>query len=325
MRFVIYGAGAVGGVVGARLFESGQDVRLIARGRHYEAIRERGLRLEDPGGSRVLAVPVVQKPDELEFGEGDVVLLTMKSQHTAQALEALEGTAPPTTPILCLQNGVDNERQALRRFPLVYGVRVMALVSHLEPGVVRAHSAPRTGAFVLGRYPRGRDELADAMAAAFRAASFDVDVSDDVMPWKYSKLLLNLGNAVEAACGPAARGGALNRLAREEGVGCLRAAGIAFVDDEAGGGRRAPAPAQPATRLGGSSWQSLQRSAGSIETDYLNGEIVLLGRLHGVPTPANELLQGLTTRMAAGLEPPGSYREEDLLARLDAGAPQASR
>jgi 2-dehydropantoate 2-reductase len=69
-------------------------------------------------------------------------------------------------------------------------------------------------------------------------------------------------------------------------------------------------------RRGGSSWQSLARGLGSVETDYLTGEIVLLGRLHGVPTPANELLQRLANEMAAERRRPGSVPERDVLARL---------
>ena len=70
-------------------------------------------------------------------------------------------------------------------------------------------------------------------------------------------------------------------------------------------------------RGGGSSWQSLARGTGSIEVDQLNGEIVLLGRLHGVPTPVNELLQTVAHELARTRAEPGSLTEADLLARLD--------
>ena len=64
---------------------------------------------------------------------------------------------------------------------------------------------------------------------------------------------------------------------------------------------------------GGSSWQSLQRGVGAIETDFLNGEIVLLGRLHGIPTPANLTLQHLANELAAGRRPPGTHTEAEVL------------
>ena len=66
------------------------------------------------------------------------------------------------------------------------------------------------------------------------------------------------------------------------------------------------------TRTGGSSTQSLSRGAGSIETDYLNGEIVLLGRLHGVATPVNAGLCRLARAMLASAAAPGSANPADI-------------
>ena len=89
MRFVIFGAGAIGGVVGARALPGRLRVALIARGEHYEAIRDRGLTLEQPHrGSAVLEIEAADAPDGAASGRGDdVVLLATKSQDTAGALE----------------------------------------------------------------------------------------------------------------------------------------------------------------------------------------------------------------------------------------------
>ena len=104
----------------------------------------------------------------------------------------------------------------------------------------------------------------------------------DVMRWKYTKLLMNLANSVEATVAPDPRVGELVKLVRAEGEACLRAAGIDFAsreeDKERRGDRMHVRPVNGEFRGGGSSWQSLARGTGSIETDYLNGEIVLLGR-----------------------------------------------
>jgi 2-dehydropantoate 2-reductase len=89
MRFVVYGAGAIGGVLGGRLAPHGHDVVLIARGAHHDAIRDRGLRVESPDGSVTLSIPVVDNPAALDLGTDDVVLLCMKSQDTEPALVAL--------------------------------------------------------------------------------------------------------------------------------------------------------------------------------------------------------------------------------------------
>jgi 2-dehydropantoate 2-reductase len=142
------------------------------------------------------------------------------------------------------------------------------------------------------------------------------------MRWKYTKLLRNLGNAVDAICGPGHRDTRLVQLAWEEGESCFKAAGIEYVSIEEDRARRGDRlhPGDDVSgypRGGSSSWQSLARGQGTIETDYLNGEIVLLGRLHGVPTPVNGLLQDTANRMAHDRVAPGSVSADELLALLD--------
>lgn len=327
MRFVVVGAGAVGGVVGARLFESGHDVVLVARGDHGRAVAAQGLRVESPDGARVVRVPVVTDIGDLQLRggseRGDVALLCVKSHHTVAALDALVAAAGPALPVVCLQNGVQNERAALRRFASVYGVPVMLPAVHLEPGVVQAYSTPTSGILDVGCYPAGVDDRARAVASVFAASTFDARALPAVMRFKYAKLLMNLANAVEALCGLETSGGELVARARREGGACLAAAGIDVATTEEFIGRRGelirPRPIADQPRRGGSTWQSLQRATGSTEVDYLNGEIVLLGRLHGVPTPVNALLQAEATRAARERRPPGSVDAGALLARLGGG------
>jgi 2-dehydropantoate 2-reductase len=321
MRFVVYGAGAIGGAIGGRLFEAGHDVTLVARGDHLRALRDEGLTLASPDGSTTLRPPAVGHPAEAGLRDGDVVILAMKSQDTAGALADLTPHAPLGVRVLCVQNGVNNERVALRLFPHVYAVAVMLPATHLQPGVVVAHLAPTTGLLDLGRYPEGVDAVAEEVSAALSGATFGSQARPDIMRWKYRKLILNLGNAVEALCGPeAARSTPLLRMARAEGEACLQAAGIDAVSIEDDKTRRGDVfhmrPVPGHERQGGSSWQSVARGLRSIETDYLTGEIVLLGRLHRVPTPVNELLQRLANRMVAEGLPPGSVAAEAVLARL---------
>jgi 2-dehydropantoate 2-reductase len=322
MRIVIYGAGAIGGVLGARLFAAGHDVVLIARGGHGRAIAAHGLRVESPDEQVSLRIPVVDHPSAHRFQRGDAVILAMKSQDTAAAVHELSASAPAEVAVVCAQNGVQNERAALRAFAHVYAVCVMLPATHLRPGVVQANSTPTTGILDTGRYPDGVDPVVGELTAAFESATFSSRPIERIMRWKYTKLLMNLANAVEALCGPAARDSDLARLARSEGEACLRAAGIDFASEAEDRVRRADwlklRPIDGARRGGGSSWQSLARGAGSIETDYLNGEIVLLGRLHGVPTPVNQLLQTEANRAAREGRPPGSRSPDQLLAEIGA-------
>ena len=319
MRFVVLGAGAIGGVVGGRLAQHGHDVVLVARGEHRAAIAAAGLLVRSPDDEVRVPVPVVEHAAELTLDGDDVVLLAVKGQDTAAALEGV-AAGPPNLAIACLQNGVENARQVLRRTPHVYAVPVLLPATYLEPGVVEVSSAPVSGVLDVGRYPRGMDDRAEAISAAFATSTFSSLPNPDVMRFKWSKLLMNLGNALEAAVGPIGRGSDLYARARAEGEAALAAAGIDCAsmaeDAERRGDLIDMRRIDGRRRGGGSTWQSLARGTGRVETDLLNGEIVLLGRLHGVPTPVNELLQVVAHEMARRGSPPGSMTEDDLLSRL---------
>jgi 2-dehydropantoate 2-reductase len=319
MRFVMFGAGAIGGVVGARLHQSGFPVTLIARGAHLAAIRRDGLTLLTPVERTVLALPVAADPAEVDWTDADVVLLATKSQDTLGALTALRNAAGPEVPVVCLQNGVENERLALRLMTSVYGATVMAPTAHLEPGVVEAYGSELSGMLDVGCYPGGIDPLCQEICAALGASRFLARAVPDVMRLKHAKLLLNLGNAVRALCGAGERSDELAERARTEGRAALTAAGIAFVADDVSdvGGRWdriGVRDIEGRPRAGSSTWQSLARGTGAVETDYLNGEIVLQGRRHGVPTPVNERLCRLAVRAAREGWAPGSVAADEVLA-----------
>lgn len=330
MRYVIYGAGGIGGVIGARLHQHGHDVVLIARGAGYEAIRDRGLTLRTPDETLTQSIPVAAHPSEIAFTPDDVVLLTMKTQDTESALRDLDAAAGTGVPVICAQNGVENERLALRRFARVYGAIVMMPATYLEPGVVLNHSAVASGIVDCGCYPAGEDELVRRVCADLDGSKVSSRPSERIMRWKYAKLLNNLNNALVAACGPDARAPEIAAAVRAEAIACYRAAGIEWASDEEMRQRREEsgmrfAPIEGARRDGGSTWQSLVRGAGSVETDWLNGEIALLGRMHGVPTPYNVALQVTANRMArerrgAGTLEPGEL--ERLARQLAAGHKQ---
>src|SRR2546423_15323478 len=115
MRYIIYGAGAIGGVIGGRLFQAGHDVVLIARGPHLEAIRERGLTLETPAETTTLPVKAVGHPSEITFGDADIVVLTMKTQDTAAALDEVRAAAGEKIPGIFAPNWVENRPLAVLR------------------------------------------------------------------------------------------------------------------------------------------------------------------------------------------------------------------
>lgn len=318
MRYVIYGAGAVGGVIGGRLHQAGVPVTLVARGDHLRALRSDGLTLDAPEGVATLPVPAVGGAAEIDWSgpAATVVLLCVKSHQTAAALDDLAAHAPAGTPIVSTQNGVANEAAILRRFARTYSICVMLPATHVEPGVVVQRSANAPGILDVGRYPGGSDTTTAGIAADLRAAGFASEPVEDIMAWKYRKLMRNLGNGVGAVAAPGPAADELERLAVAEGESAVAAAGIAIRSNAEDDRRRGDLIRRREDRRGGSStWQSVTRGT-SVEIDYLSGEIVLLGRLHGVPTPANELIQRTVHDVVRRGLPAGSLDAADLLARL---------
>ena len=170
MRYVLVGAGAIGGLLGARMTQAGHDVTLVARGAHLEAMRDPGAARRDAGGQRggpraggrrglAARRRGRRRPSR---GEG--------AGHPRQALEQVRATGGAGAAIVCLQNGVVNERIALRRFADVYGVVVFCPATHLEPGVVAASGVPLHGVLDIGRFPGGVDDRAEEVAEAFSSA-----------------------------------------------------------------------------------------------------------------------------------------------------------
>jgi 2-dehydropantoate 2-reductase len=202
----------------------------------------------------------------------------------------------------------------------------MCPATQLHPGVVQVHSTPVSGLLDLGRFPAGLGRHGAAIAEAIDTTAFQSVARRDIMRWKYRKLLMNLANAAEALAGPDGRFSPLARAAQREGKDALAAAGIDVATSEEDEARRGDflqlAPTSSGAWQGGSSWQSLARGTGSIEAEFLNGEIVLLGALHGVPTPVNALLQRIALQAAAQGTGAGTWNIEDLSAL--AGRPEAS-
>ena len=303
MRYAIIGAGAVGCTIGGLISRSGGKVTLVARGEQLEALRKNGLLLQRPDGSFRQPVEAVSSIAEIDIGNDDAVILAMKTQDTVAALEEMAIWLPASVAVLCAQNGIANERFALRYFENVYGLVVMLPAMFVSPGIVQNPVAPTAGVLDIGRYPSGVDDFAQQCAADFANGGFSSRAVADIMRWKAAKLVQNVKTSVEAflPAGEAVR--TLGEEAAVEARRCLAAAGIAMATPDEMAERRAGlmvrAPIDgidvpPRSSL----LQSLERRSGTIETPYFNGEIVLLGRLHGVPCPVNAALLRLSLRLA---------------------------
>jgi 2-dehydropantoate 2-reductase len=319
VRVIIFGAGAVGSVIGGRLRQSGADVALVTRPAHASAINERGLTLRTGKGSEVVEIEAVTSIDQLAPTGDDVVIVTAKTQDTPPIHAELFDWNPDVA-VVCGTNGVEHERIALRRFSRVYAMVIQLPAQFEKPGEVTALCGPSNAILDVGRYPVGVDERATRLAALIDGATHLLsEADDDVMTKKYGKLLVNLGNIADAACGVAGRGARVVGSAIEEGKRVYEAAGIRWEQsaervehyEKRAETMRFDFP-EGDTFVGGSTWQSLVKGASTLETDYFNGEILMLGRLHGVAAPTNEFLQHYAARLLRREVLPGSVTPQEL-------------
>ena len=243
----------------------------------------------------------------------------MKGQDTEKALQELS-VLSDELPVFCIQNGVRNEEIAAEYFKNVYGVMISVGAVYLEDGEVMSRREP-PGWVIMGSYSGGSDDLLTAVESRLRHAGFLVKVTPDVLPYKWGKLMLNVGNSVIAIT-DARRGGTefitnearreLRELLEEAGIKCISMKDLKKEWPEA----QAPLRASLDIKAHSSSWQSLKRKQGSVETDFLNGEVVRLAKKLGKEAPVNNKLIQIMQDMAANGEEPGKYTITELAKEL---------
>src|SRR5271169_6589177 len=260
-RYVIIGAGAVGGTLGALLARADAATVLVARGRHAEVLAIAGMTLRTADGTFHMPVTAASGPERVRLTDCDVLVFATKTQQLDAALQEwvdqpvfgpngpndLVGTAGERLPAMTALNGVAAEEKALRYFRRVFGICVWLPAVHLEPGEVIVRSWPVAGQFHIARWPASTRTQADAdllagLAEAWSAAGIVVRIPDDVAPWKYNKLLSNLGNAVGALGAEVADTSEVVAALRREGESVLRHARIEFVSFETSTAARADGP-----------------------------------------------------------------------------------
>lgn len=310
----VMGAGAIGCFVGGRLQAAGLEVQFIGRPRLGQELKRHGLRLSDlEAPPQQLQASAIRWHDAVPTpGPGlaapGLVLLCVKSLGTAAAAAELALSLPDGTPVLSLQNGVDNAAVA----------QAAALSLKLIPGMVPFNVA----ALGEGRFHRGttgrlaakHDAALQPYLPAFAAAGLALSLHADMQPVLWAKLLLNLNNPVNALSGLPLREQLLNPGWRrctaalmDEALAALQAADIQPA-------QLTPLPAAaipklmraptPLFRLAAASMLRVDAQARSsmaddlargrpTEIDALCGAVVRLGRLQRVPTPRNEAMLAL--------------------------------
>ncbi len=327
MRFIVYGAGAVGSVIGAHLFRSGKEVVLVGNRQHVDAINQNGLKLVTSNETFRLPVPSVKTANDLlPFRDDDVVLLCAKSQHTVRCLGQLKRSgARRRLPIFCFQNSIWNEPTASRIFENVCGVMVYVEAIFLVAGEVINPVTGNLGFLEVGRYPSGSDSLCEIIVRNLNDAGFSANTNGEIMKSKAAKCLLNLSNAMIAITDGKGNSHAFMDETRKEAKKVWSEAGIEWEDEEVflkrcrerGGTHAMPPGYESLPKTSGvSSWQSLARGVHSIEAGQLNGDIVTLGGLLGLEAPYNELLWKIAARMARRGEKPGFYSADQLASMI---------
>ena len=150
MRFIIFGAGAIGMSLGGVLSLSKNQTILIGREYNITPIRAEGLKLNTPRGLIKVDVPIVAGPSEIEFSPDDLVFLTTKSHQTETAISELRKTTSLDLPVFRFQNGVRNEKTVSKYFPGVYGALVFYGAIYLNHGEVSIIKQNPIGAIEIG-------------------------------------------------------------------------------------------------------------------------------------------------------------------------------
>ncbi|MCR2812412.1 NAD(P)-binding domain-containing protein [Microbacterium sp. zg.Y1090] len=291
-RYLVIGAGAVGGLLAAQWAAAQVPVVLIAREPTRAAIARDGVRVRRPGGDDVVAVEVAGSLAVARPTAADTVVLAVKAPDVEEAVAAIAWTpladgrgVVADLPILTLQGGLAAERIALRRFATVIGVSLGAPVGLIAPGVIAAAAHPIVGAAWLGGYPHSLPAEEERHRLALAAAGFAASVEPDIAAAKRRKLIASLAGAVEVFDAPQEQ---LERAAdavEAEARAVFAAAGLAVAPPRPGA--RLEVGEVPGFATGrGSVWQGFARGAAS-EADHLSGEVALVARQTGVDAPLN--------------------------------------
>jgi thiosulfate/3-mercaptopyruvate sulfurtransferase len=329
-RYIIIGAGGVGVTFAAELQRAGRDCVQVARGAQLEFLQAGKLRYSRPDGVRYLELPAVGDPAEIDLAPDDVLVLATKTQDAEVVIadwawrpvrfpDGSQRPAATCLPVLTTQNGLETERIALRRFATVFAGVLWVPATYVRAGEVISAGAPAVGVIWLGKYPAGPHPQLAAIAADVRAAGFEVQVVEDILRWKAAKLLGSVTFVLAALYTAGELRDRAGQLLRDEARQVLAAAGYDIADiaaeTTADLSRFAARPVPGRERDGNSTWQSFSRSS-PLETDFLNGEVVLAARLAGRTAPANQAITERAREAWRDGTAAGSLGEDDLLAVL---------
>jgi 2-dehydropantoate 2-reductase len=313
VKVAVYGAGAIGGWIGARLAQAGCELSVVARGATLQALQMHGLRLQDAGGVSSAAVRSSAEPAEL--GVQDLVVIAVKAPAMADVANAIGPLLGPQTTVLTAMNGVpwwffdgfggqyqgtrlravDPEGAIARAIPAqhIIGCVVHASCSLISPGFVRQHFGNR---LIIGE-PSGQPTArVQALAALLARAGFDSVLSEQIQRDTWYKLWGNMTvNPISALTG------ATTDLIMDDELVRAFISSVMLEAREIGARIGIPIEQQPEDRhqvtrkLGAFKTSMLQdvEAGKQIELDALVTVVRELGQLTRLPTPFTDALLGL--------------------------------
>ena len=305
MRIAVMGSGGVGGFYGGRLAHTGCDVTFVARGAHLEALRSRGLTIENAEHSDI-HVPRVQVTEEPgSIGIVDLVLIAVKLWDTEAAARAVRPIVGPHTAVLSLQNGVikdDILRRELGEEHLMGGVAYVG-TTIARPGVIA-----QTGALqrlLFGEYDGTRSARAEQFLQALIKAGIQAELSEDIRRTLWEKYVFLVGLSGSTATmrspigpirsHPQTREFLFDLMKETVRVG--RAHGVNLPEDYAS--QRMAFADGVAAEMTSSLHHDLERG-NRLEVEWLAGGVVQLGKAVNVPTPANRAVWDILALHAGG-------------------------
>ena len=303
MRIAVMGSGGLGGYFGARLAQGGADVHFIARGKHLEAMRRDGLRIEGPEPIHVGKVKATDDPRQI--GVADLVMLCVKLWDTEQAIQQIRPMVGADTAVVSFQNGVLKDqylRAAFEERQIMGGVGYVA-TTIAAPGVIR-----QTGPMqhlLFGEFDGTRSPRGEAFLAACLAGGIKAELSQDIVReiWQKFVFLVGLSGTTTTMrehigpirSHPQTRAFLLEVMREVVAVG--RAHGVALPEDYAE--VRLQLADQVSPDMTSSMHHDLQHG-NRLEVRWLAGGVVELGRAAGIPTPLNRAIADILALHAEG-------------------------
>jgi 2-dehydropantoate 2-reductase len=304
MRIAVMGSGGLGGYFGARLSHGGAEVNFIARGKHLQAMRSEGLRIEGPDAIFLPRVNATDNPDEI--GTVDFVMLCVKLWDTEAALRQIRPLVGPETTIISFQNGVLKDqylRAAYGESHLMGGVGYVATTID-RPGVIRQTGPMQR--LLFGEFDGSRSNRGQALLEACLAGGIKAELSENILREIWQKYVFLVGlsgttTTIRKPIGPIrenpqTRAFLLDVMSEVVAVG--RAHGVDLPEDYAQ--VRLQLADDVAHDMTSSMHHDLERG-NRLEVRWLAGGVVELGRAKSVPTPLNRAIADILALHAAGL------------------------